>query len=149
MYHPFSVEVFSVDECRDDLGDLFSLPLRGHMANSVHSHELEIVVIDLVARGLLVGDPLPPLVGHGPVLSLDPSPGSKSGYGTVSVAREEHHLVAIGLEDGIDPHRSLVLQMVLEAVVAVASGPAWGGGRDVHSGSHIGSVDVVTHGGTE
>lgn len=116
----FSVEVFSMNEGRYDLGYLLSLPLGSHMTNSMDSHELEVIVIDLVSRGLLVGDPWSPVLGHSPVLGLDPSPGTKSWNSTVSVSREEHHVVTIGLKNGIDPHGALILVVILEAVIAIA-----------------------------
>lgn len=134
-------EVLVVDECGDHVSDGFASPLWSHVANTLHSDELESAVVRLsVAGHLTVGEPRSPGVSDGPSELLDPALGTVGGDGTISVTRVEHK-AGLALEDFINPHGGLVLNLVLKSLRAHL--PSLNLSRDVESFTNVLSVHVV------
>ena len=108
----------------DHVCDWLACPLRCHVANSLHSHEVEATLVALnVTTDLSISRPCSPLISHTPVETLDPLFGAVGWHCTVGVTGEKHHPVLV-LEDRVNPDGPLGLDMVAEGVL-VALLPDW------------------------
>ena len=127
----------------NELGNFLAFPLWGHVTSTMNSSEVEAFVADLEPGYLTVGVPGSPGLLDGPIKHLNPSAGSISGDGAISISRVEEDLVAVLLEDFVYPEGSFVLISVVHVNVIVALLPSLNVVWNVNGSSNILTVSIV------
>ena len=80
----------------DKISHCLSLPLRSHVANSMHSRKEEVVLVfNDVAGELITSSVRPPVILHRPILLLDPFPCTQGRDCAVGVARIVQQFVPV------------------------------------------------------
>ena len=138
-----------MDPSSDHTLNWLSLPLRSHMSNTFNSYEIKsfillIVAWDLISVNWISSFPLTPFLGDGPIQTSDPSFGSESRNGSISISWVVHHSVLI-LQDGINPLGSFGLNDVLPLGVAGAFTEVLYVVRNVQSSSDICFMQKAVH----
>ena len=138
-----SIDWLSMDEFRDKWSHILSFPLRGHMPNTMHRCEDKVIIIDQVAWDLPISSPGSPVICDVPTLLADPLSGAESWNGSICIPWIMEQFVAISLENGIDPNRTLSIGKIgsIDTIAAllVRSYKVW----NMKCCSHISSIQIV------
>ena len=134
-----------MDPVCEELCDFLAFPLGCHVPCSVNSCEVKTIVTDEVARDLAISVPWSPVLLNRPVKFLNPSASSIGRDSTISISRVMENLVAILLQDLIDPERAFILISIALVDIIITLDPSLYRIGNVKSTSDILSIIVIRH----
>ena len=122
------------------------LPLGGHVTDTVHSQEGEVLrELDEVPGDLVVCGPNCPVLGDGPLKGFNPATSANGRDNAIGITRVVHQSVVVSLQYCVNPNGSLHREWVVELRVGCATFPSLHTLGDVKSTTDIGTVQVVSH----